>query len=165
VRCRSGPCSLAFVLTGLVATASCVSDDPQDVDAEQEEFAGLNRADVREILARDDSAWDSSQERTERIRGVARGWATCRAVYEIYDEWVRTGSLGPEPEPAQSDVEVADSIIEIDRAWIKTLYGPLAAGDRALAHEQLVSDQGCGFVPANAEGDRSMSIAEALAER
>jgi hypothetical protein len=28
-----------------------------------------------------------------------------------------------------------------------------------------VSDQGCGFVPAKAEGDRSMSIAEALAER
>jgi len=153
------------VLVGLVATASCGSDDPQDVDAEHEEFAGLNRADVREILARDDTSYDSTEERTERIQGVALGWAACRAVYEIYDEWVRTGSLRPEPEPVQPDVDVADSIIKMNRFWIKTLYDPLAAGDRALAREQLVSDQGCGFVPANAEGDRSISIAEALAER
>lgn len=126
-------------------------------------YAGLNPADVRDLIASDQGDHADEAAKVAAIQEAALGWHACRGVYEVYDEWVRTGKLGPKP--TLPKVKVTESALKGSRQWIDALYAPLADDDRKLARQQLESDYNCGLVPVAEQGDRSLSIGDALATR
>lgn len=125
-------------------------------------YAGLNAADVRDLLDRDQGDHANDAAKVAAIQEAALGWHACRGVYEVYDEWVRTGKLGPKP--TLPEVKVAKSALKSNRQWVDALYAPIADDDRKLARQQLESDYSCGQVPVAEQGDRSLSIGDALAK-
>lgn len=123
-------------------------------------YAGLNPADVRDLIASDQGDHADEAAKVAAIQEAALGWHACRGVYEVYDEWVQTGKLGPKP--TLPKVKVTESALKGSRQWIDALYAPLADDDRKLARQQLESDYNCGLVPVAEQGDRSLSIGDAL---
>lgn len=125
-------------------------------------YAGLNPADVADILERDEGDYADEASKVTAIQQVALGWHACRGVYEVYDKWVRTGKLGPKP--TLPNVKVGKATLRGNKQWIDALYAPLADDDRKLARLQLESEYNCGQVPVAEQGDRSLSIGDALSK-
>jgi hypothetical protein len=146
--------------------ASGAPGDPTDGTASEapadSPYAGLNPADVRDLLDRDQGDHADEAAKVAAIQEAALGWYACRGVYEVYDEWARTGKLGPKP--TLPEVKVAKSALKSNRQWLDSLYAPLADDDRKLARQQLESDYNCGLVPVAEQGDRSLSIGDALSQ-
>lgn len=137
--------------------------DPAADPADEPAYAGLNLADVRDILKRDKTDYANERAKVAAVQEVALGWAACRGTYELYAEWVKSGELGPKPTPPK--VKATKSAIKGNREWIDALYAPLADGDRKLARQQLGSDYNCGGIPVAERGDRSLSIGDAVSSR
>jgi hypothetical protein len=152
----------ASVATALLLAVACGGNEEADT-GDRPELQGFSAADVDDIIARDDTAYSSVDEQVQALQQVAKGWAACRDVYGIYADWIRTGELGPPPEPHLAEADI-DATNEPVLSWIEDLYAPLRDGDPQAARELLEDDMVCGFVPVEAEGDRSSTIADALAE-
>jgi hypothetical protein len=142
--------------------AGCGSSDPPI--ERSAELRGFSPADLEEIIERGrDTSFDSRQEELEDIQIGAQGWAACRDVYEVYDHLVRAGELLDAPEPAEPARKI-DGTAAVTEDWIELLYAPLREGDLAGFREFMSDDfAGCGDVPVNATGDRSLEIAGAVA--
>lgn len=149
-------CAGALAMLGVVA---CGGDDV--ALEERPEIQGYAPADVADLIARDDTAYSSTDEQLRSLQQFAKGWAACRDVYNIYDDLVRTGELAPKPEPRSAEAEISGTSEEIQQ-WIDSLYAPLLEGDPATARSTLADEQTCGFIPVEEVGDRSVTIADAL---
>jgi hypothetical protein len=131
--------------------------------ADRPELQGFSRADVAALLSDESTDFGSEDAELEANQQAAQGWAACRDVYEVYDHLLRTGDLQDAPEPAEPERKIPGTA-EMTEEWIELLYTPLREGDLEVFRTQMSDDfGGCGDVPVNASGDRSLEIADALA--